>query len=185
MELTIFLILIQMVLVSSGCSDNENTDELMGLTEIAYRYLDSSGIETRVNGYCMSPEIFEDYYEDGFFSDDIKIFMYDLEYWNPSVYDMFGYDPPSNFELAGGEIIFNEKLVLMMYSLGDDFNSPILTHELMHFILWKQGFPKDVFYDQVHEDWREYKMIYEEREKLWSNLLQKYYYIFWINLKVI
>jgi len=178
MDLTILAILFQMVLVSSGCSDNENTDELMGLTEIAYRYLDSFGIETRVNGYCMSQDIFEDYYEDGFFSDDIKIFMFDLEYWHPSVYDMFGYDPPSNFESVSGEIIFNEKLVLMSYSLDDELNSPVLTHELMHFILWKDGFPKDVFIDQVHEDWREYKMNYEDREKLWSSLFKKYYYVF-------
>jgi len=61
MDFTILAILFQMVLVSSGCSDNENSDELMGLTDTAYRYLDSFGIEPRVSGYCMSPDIFEEY----------------------------------------------------------------------------------------------------------------------------
>jgi len=35
------------------------------------------------------------------------------------------------------------------------YNSPLLSHELLHYFLWKEGYPKRIWYDEVHRIARE------------------------------
>lgn len=159
-----------------NCADGDYISELGGLIQIADRYLESFGLSTEIHSYCVKPRMYDlKQLEYG----DASIVMFDYDLWNDQSYEIFGYEPPvKGTQNAGGEIFFDDKRVLMSFSLADDFNSPILTHELLHFVLWKEGNPKDVYIDQVHEDWKKYVDDYQHREKLYSEYAKKYYYVF-------
>ena len=167
--------LVVIVLVSSNCASEENMTEFVGLTEIAFRYLASFGFVPTIEGYCIEPNMDISQFEHG----DASIVMFDYELWSDWSYELFGYEPPEKgTKSVQGTVFFYDKRVLTSFSLADDLNSPIMTHELMHFVLWEKGFPEDVFIDQVHEDWYEYQKVYQTKEKLYSTFAQKYYYIF-------
>ena len=172
---------VNMILVSLDCSDSIHGNEFRGLTEIAYRYLASFQFPTEISGYCVTPGQFDDAWNHQDFTlDEIIIVMFNLDdgLWNDTSYEMFGYEPPKNLSKTNGTVFFKDKIVLMSYSLKDDLNSVVLTHEFMHFVLWSDGFSSDVYINQVHEDWKVYEKEYQQKEKLWSYIADKYYYVF-------
>ncbi len=168
-----FLVII--ILVSLNCADEDNINELGGLIEIADTYLWSFGFSTEIHSYCVTPTYDLKQFEYG----NASIVMFDYELWGDQSYEKFGYEPPAKgTQKINGEIFLDDMRVLMSFSLADDFNSQILTHELLHFVMWDKGFPEDVYMDQIHEDWKKYKLDYQHREKLFSEYAKKYYYIF-------
>jgi len=172
---------VTMILISLDCSVSIHGDELHGLLEIAYRYLTSFQFPTEIHAYCVTPDQFDDVWN--FLDltyDEIVVVMFDLDegLWTETSFEMFDYTSPDDLNVVQGTIFFEDRLILMSYSLKDDMNSPILTHELMHFVLENMGFGHDVYINQVHEDWAVYKNEYEQKEKLWSDIANKYYYIF-------
>jgi len=164
-------------LILEDCNDNEKLTEFIALIEISYYYINSFDFQPVFLAYCLSPDEFY-----GLESSNIKntpsVVMFDYELWSNSSYEIFGYEPPENILKTSGEIFFEDKLILMSFSLDDDYNAPILTHELLHFILWQKGFSEDVFIDDVHRDWYQYILNYENGEKSFSMYADKYYYIF-------
>ena len=158
-----------------NCADGDNISELGGLIQIADRYLTSFGLSTEIHSYCVDSSWELKQFEYG----DFSIIMFDYDLWTNSSYKIFDYEPPKKgVKNVQGTIFFDDMRVLMSFSLADDMNSQILTHELLHFVMWDKGFPEDVYMDQIHEDWKEYKLDYQHREKLFSEYAKKYYYIF-------
>jgi len=170
-----FEFLVIIILVSLNCADGDNIKELGGLIQIADRHLSSWGLSTEIHSYCVKPTYDLKQFEYG----DASIVMFDYDLWGDQSYEKFGYEPPAKgTQNVQGEIFFDDKRVLMSFSLADDLNSPVLTHELLHFVLWNKGYPEDVYIAQVHEDWKKYVDDYQHKEKLFSEYAQKYYYVF-------
>jgi len=171
---------LNMILVSLDCKDRKSLTEFLGLIEISYYYLSSFGYQPVYFAYCMTPT--ELVKSDVFYDIEGKpsVVMFDYDLWSEASFAIFGYSPPDNMLTTSGTIFFDDKLILMSFSLVDDLNSPVLTHELMHFVLWEKGFPEDDYINQVHEDWKEYMQEYQlpHKEKLFSYYAQKYYFVF-------
>ncbi len=170
---------LNMILITLDCKNRNNLTEFIGLIEISYLYLWSFGYQPVFQAYCLTPT---EFVKSDVFYDDIKksqsVVMFDYDLWSETSFGIFGYSPPDNMLTTSGTIFFDDKLILMSFSLLDDLNSQILTHELMHFVFWEKGYPEDVYINKVHEDWKVYKEEYKDREKNYSTYAKKYYYIF-------
>ncbi len=169
---------INYLLLTDDCSYSTNGLEFASLIEVAWYYLNPWVLVTESTGFCLTPNQLVDFDLFEYEPNTIRVYMIDMKFWSDDIYLFFGYDPPKDITNTSGEIFFDDRVILMSFSLKDDFNSPVLSHELLHYALWKIGSPKEDFIDDVHRNWKEYLEIYKEREWIFSNISDKKYFVF-------
>jgi len=169
---------IKYLLLTDDCSYDTIGIEFASLIEVIWYYMESWVHVPETWGFCVTPEQFVDFDLFEYEPNTIRVYMIDIKYWENDIYLFFGYDPPKDITNTGGEIFFDDRLILMSFSLADDFNAPVLTHELLHYALWKNDLPKVAYIDDVHRDWKIYKENYDKREKLYSYISKQYYFVF-------
>lgn len=185
----VYDIAIIIILVSVNCASDSNRSELAGLADISERYIESFGFDATLQTKCYSPSQLSRVYlknndcisfRENPKHDTVRIIMLDGSLYSNKYYSKFCQTPPDNIKNTLGTIFFKNDLVLMQFNVKSDLNSPTLTHELMHYVLYNKGFSEDVYINQVHEDWKNYLPEYKSKNKewLWSYITHKKYYIF-------
>ncbi len=169
---------INYLLLTPDCSYDTNGLEFASLVEVAWYYMKPWVLVTKASGFCMTQKQFADFDLFEYKFNTIRVYMIDQKYWGSEIFKIFGYEPPTDITKTGGIIFFDDRVILMSFSLRDDLNAPILTHELLHYALWRNGSAKVAYIDDVHRDWQEYLKNSKNRERIYSNISNQYYFVF-------